>query len=76
MSGQLERAAGARRHTSPGVNQNRRRFVVEAAASLPALMSMESNLNDVYAAMSLQRVRLKNDQQVPEWAGERYIGAS
>ncbi|MDP9055699.1 MAG: hypothetical protein M3N93_15565 [Acidobacteriota bacterium] len=50
------------------------RFVVEAAASLPAMASPESHLTDVYAAMSLQRMRLKNDQQVPEWMGELYLG--
>ena len=49
------------------------RFVVEAAASLPAMTSPESDLDDVYAAMSLQRMRLKNDQQVPEWSAERYL---
>ncbi len=51
------------------------RFVGEAAASLPAMVSPESDLNDVYAAMSLQRMRLKNDQQVPEWIGDRYLRA-
>jgi hypothetical protein len=38
------------------------------------MMSPRSELNDVYEAMSLQRLRLKNDQQVPEWRGERYLG--
>jgi SAM-dependent methyltransferase len=51
------------------------RFVLEAAASLPGMMSPKSDLYDVFAAMSLQRLRLKNDQQVPEWGGERYLGA-
>ena len=51
------------------------RFVLEASASLPGMMAPSSELDDVYAAMSLQRMRLKNDQQVPEWGGERYLGA-
>ncbi len=50
------------------------RFMLEAAASLPGVTLPVSNLDDVFAAVSLQRMRLKHDQQVPEWGGERYLG--
>ena len=49
------------------------RFVVEASASLPGVASPQPRLDDVYSALSLQRMRLKHDQQVPEWSGERYL---
>jgi SAM-dependent methyltransferase len=42
-------------------------FGEEARASLPALSS--SALEDVFAAVALQRIRLRHDQQVPEWDG-------
>ena len=46
------------------------RFALEAAASLPSIMASALALEDVYAALTLQRMRLKHDQQVPEWDGE------
>ncbi|MDA0702965.1 MAG: class I SAM-dependent methyltransferase [Proteobacteria bacterium] len=46
------------------------RFTLEAGASLPSIMSSAAALEDVYAAVTLQRMRLKHDQQVPEWGGE------
>jgi len=49
------------------------RFELEAAASLPGIASPISDLDDVFAAVSLQRMRLKHDQQVPEWSGEKYL---
>lgn len=49
------------------------RFALEAAASLPSIAS--SALDDVYAGVSLQRLRLKHDQQAPEWAGKEYSGS-
>ena len=49
-----------------------RRFTEEARASLPGL-SGEATLpappNAVFAAISLQCLRLRHDQQVPEWGG-------
>ena len=45
-----------------------RRFTEEARASLPGLSS-EATPNAVFAAISLQRLRLRYDQQVPEWGG-------
>ncbi len=48
-----------------------RRFVTEACASLPALQGKPPNVypDDVFAAVTLQRLRLRQDQQVPEWGG-------
>jgi hypothetical protein len=48
------------------------RFGEEARASLPALDNSTSGLpgaEDVFTAMNLQRLRLRQDQQVPEWEG-------
>ena len=44
------------------------RFRLEATARLPAAGSA-SDLEDVFVAIGLQRLRLSNDQQIPEWAG-------
>ena len=40
-------------------------------ASLPGLLGSETDVTpkDVFAAMELQRLRLRQDQQVPEWSG-------
>ena len=48
----------------------RSRFVEEARASLPGLLASETDVTpeDVFAAMELQRLRLRQDQQVPEWS--------
>ncbi|MCG5531644.1 hypothetical protein LRD18_12425, partial [Halorhodospira halochloris] len=44
------------------------RFRREAAASLPGIdESDKANLEDIYSAVSLRRMRLKHDQQIPEW---------
>jgi hypothetical protein len=45
----------------------RQRFREEAKGSLPSLGNTEFSLDDVFTAVSLQRVRLKSDQQIPEW---------
>ncbi|MBU8546126.1 MULTISPECIES: methyltransferase domain-containing protein [Roseomonadaceae] len=47
------------------------RFVEEARASLPSLAGAASleRPEDVFAAVRVQRLRLRRDQQVPEWAG-------
>jgi hypothetical protein len=42
-------------------------FLQEARASLPTFSSSE--LGDVFASVTLQRIRLRHDQQVPEWDG-------
>ena len=57
-------------------------FTLEASATLPTLDLKTSNLEDllagatlnhlledVFSAVSLQRLRLSNDQQIPEWEG-------
>ena len=44
------------------------RFRLEATARLPSAGS-ESDLADVFIALALQRLRLSNDQQIPEWRG-------
>ena len=43
----------------------------EAWANLPAMDGMAGppDLDAVHAAVGLQRLRLRQDQQVPEWAG-------
>lgn len=51
------------------------RFTLEAAASLPGITSAAPHLDDVYSALSLQRMRLRQNQQVPEWSGEKYLSA-
>lgn len=43
-------------------------FADEARASLPGLISTANPLpEDVFAALLLQRLRLRHDQQIPEW---------
>ncbi len=49
------------------------RFTVEAAMSLPGVSTDSDRLDDYYAGLALQRVRLKHNQQAPEWNGERYL---
>ena len=49
------------------------RFWLEATSSLPTVRTDKQQLNDVFDAVCFQRIRLKHDQQVPEWTGERHI---
>ena len=49
------------------------RFWLEATSSLPTVNADKQRLNDVFDAVCFQRIRLKHDQQVPEWTGERHI---
>ena len=49
------------------------RFAVEAATSLPGVSAGSDRLDDYYAGLALQRVRLKHNQQAPEWTGEPYL---
>lgn len=46
----------------------RDRFRLEALARLPTIGSA-SDLDDVFIAVGLQRLRLSIDQQIPEWCG-------
>ena len=49
------------------------RFGLEAAVSLPGMAPGDTDLDACYSALNLQRLRLKQNQQVPEWSGERYL---
>ena len=49
------------------------RFAVEASASLPGIALPDSDLDSYYSALNLQRLRLKQNQQVPEWSGAPYL---
>lgn len=56
------------RHQSPMQD----RFWLEADASLPGmLLTGQHTLDDVFEAVCVQRMKLKHDQQVPEWDGNR-----
>ena len=48
-------------------------FRHEASATLPTLegQTEKLELEDVFSALSLQRLRLSSDQQIPEWNGPR-----
>ena len=46
-------------------------FSLEASATLPTLEGPTEDPEDVFSALSLQRLRLSNDQQIPEWNGVR-----
>ena len=48
------------------------RFALEATVSLPGVAPTDASLDSYYSAVNLQRLRLKQNQQVPEWNGERY----
>jgi hypothetical protein len=43
------------------------RFDREAAAALP--VQVNASTDDVFAALEWRRLRLRQDQQVQEWAG-------
>lgn len=47
-----------------------RRFADEARASLPGLTELSSMpaLGEVFGALQIQRLRLRHDRQLPEWA--------
>src|SRR5690242_2069666 len=45
-------------------------FVQEARASLPAFSTNAAS--DIFASVCLQRIRLRQDQQIPEWEAEPY----
>ena len=49
------------------------RFALEASASLPGIQPGDFDLDNYYSALNMQRLRLKQNQQVPEWTGERYL---
>jgi SAM-dependent methyltransferase len=47
------------------------RFIIEATAALPVVRSLAAgdNFERVFAGIQHQRIRLKTDQQIPEWGG-------
>ena len=49
------------------------RFWQEANSSLPGIISDQKKLADIFDAVCLQRMRLKHNQQAPEWKGEQYL---
>lgn len=57
---------GAYTNASTLVNEQ---FWIEAQSSLPGAWAGERCLPDIFDALCLQRMRLKHDQQVPEWSG-------
>ena len=51
------------------------RFWIEARSSLPGANIPDGDLGDVFEALCFQRIRLKDNQQVPEWFGDRRVPA-
>ena len=47
--------------------QNEEQFFIEASYSLPGLSSEIRSLDAIFQAVRHQRLRLKQDQQIPEW---------
>jgi hypothetical protein len=47
------------------------RFFIEARSTLPLLNAADDSIaiDDVFDAVAFQRLRLKKNQQIPEWAG-------
>lgn len=43
------------------------------AASLPGIPPTASDLDSYHGTMNLQRLRLKRNQQAPEWSDDRYV---
>ncbi len=52
----------------------RERFVIEATSSLPGVMPAAEDLDSFFDGMLAQRTKLRFDQQVPEWTGDKYVG--
>jgi SAM-dependent methyltransferase len=49
------------------------RFMLEAAVSLPGILTAETDLDGCYSALELQRLRLSQNQRAPEWRGTKYL---
>jgi SAM-dependent methyltransferase len=43
------------------------RFFTEANATLPMIECVHPRIEDVFAALNMQQIRLKHDQQIPVW---------
>ncbi|MDE0624725.1 MAG: class I SAM-dependent methyltransferase [Bryobacterales bacterium] len=52
----------------------RKRFELEAASSLPGVLPLDADLDSCFEGAFAQRTKLRYDQRVPEWSGERYVG--
>jgi hypothetical protein len=50
------------------------RFMTEAKATLPIIGRAEPRLDDVFAGVNLQQLRLRYDQQVPVWEPDTAVG--
>ncbi len=57
------------------VNQSRvsERFWLEARSTLPSVIRSDKTLEDIFEAVCLRQRQLKDDQQVPEWTGNKYF---
>ena len=50
------------------------RFVIEATSSLPGIEQPSStDLDTLFGGALEQRARLRNDQKIPEWTGDKYL---
>jgi len=52
------------------------RFILEAKARLPALKDLNPQLDDIFFALDLQRMRLYSDHRIPEWSGPKKVESS
>ncbi len=50
----------------------RKKFWDEANASLPTGLNGERTLEELFEDLCSRRFKIKTDQQVPEWSGDRY----
>lgn len=51
----------------------RKRFELEAASSLPGVLPLDPGLDSCFEGAFAQRTKLRYDQRVPEWLGEKYV---
>lgn len=51
----------------------RKRFALEAASSLPGVLPSDVDLDSCFEGAFAQRTKLRYDQHVPEWSGEKYV---
>lgn len=50
------------------------RFITEVRAGLPALSAGDIGLDEAFAGLALQRMRLSHDQRMPEWSPQAAPG--
>ena len=56
--------------SNPAIHE---RFVIEATSSLPGLQQSETDLDAFFDGALAQRAKLRHDQQIPEWSGDKYF---